>query len=275
MMRPLVRLLINQGVTHAELSEALKDVYLDSAVRHFESDSGRINKSRIAILTGLTRKEVRNVVDRCIAEDEGRRRASRPERVLTGWHQDPAFQGPYGLPLDLPYDSKVDDNSPSFQRLVKQYSGDMSAKAMLEELIRGGSVVEIDGLYRAVRRDFEPTRLSARLIQRLGEVGHFVFHTAAANIEKDQQGSGHFDRYVFADDGCTERVIAKLDEFVKVKGQLFLEDLDRWIASKEDENATGDPRKETGVYICQYVIDPKEREDISSILADRGMEKGD
>lgn len=272
MMRPLVRLLINQGVTHAEFSEALKDVYVDSAIRHSEQGSGKVNKSQIAIKTGLTRKEVRNVVDRVLAQGEVRKRASRPERVLTGWHQDPFFQGPYGLPLDLPYDTKGEEKVPSFHQLVKQYSGDMSAKAMLEELLRGGSVIEVDGLYRVVRRDFEPTRLSRRLIERLGEVGHYVFHTAAANIEKEQQGRGHFDRYVFADDGCTDNVIEKFDEFVKVKGQLFLEDLDRWISSKDGENRKGETRKEMGVYICQYAIDPIEREDLVNLLANKGLE---
>ncbi len=68
MFKPLVRLLIAQGVTHAEFSETVKEVYVETALRHFETD-GKVNKSRIAILTGLTRKEVKNVIDRSLSSD--------------------------------------------------------------------------------------------------------------------------------------------------------------------------------------------------------------
>ena len=66
MFKPLVRGLIVQGVTHAEFAETAKEVYVETALRHFETD-GKVNKSRIAILTGLTRKEVKNVIDRALS----------------------------------------------------------------------------------------------------------------------------------------------------------------------------------------------------------------
>ena len=263
MMKPLVRLLVNQGVTHSEFSETIKDVYVETAIRHFSEDN-KVNKSRIAILTGMTRKEVKNVIDRALAQDKGREPKSRPERVLTGWHHDPEFQGPYGLPLELPYDAE--QGSISFVLLVKRYSGDMSPRAMLDELLRGGSVIEVDKKLKVIRRDFEPTALSSKLIARLGDVGHYVFGTAAANIEKKGQGSGHFDRYAFADDGCTEEVIADLDEYVKIHGQEFLEGIDRWLANAKSTSTPGGVRKDTGVYVCQYVADPAEKTSLADLL---------
>ena len=85
MFKPLVRLLIAQGVTHAEFSETAKEVYVETALRHFEKD-GKVNKSRVAILTGLTRKEVKNVIDRALSTDHKEKTYSRPARVLTGWY---------------------------------------------------------------------------------------------------------------------------------------------------------------------------------------------
>lgn len=273
MMKPLVRLLVNQGVTHAELSETLKDVYVETAIRHFAEDN-RVNKSRIAILTGMTRKEVKNVIDRALAQEQGRKSKSRPERVLTGWHHDPDYQSPYGLPQEVPYEAE--EGVPSFVELVRRYSGDMSPRAMLDELIRGGSVLEVDkGKFKVVRRDFEPTALSSKLILRLGEVGHYVFGTAAANIEKKEQGSGHFDRFAFADEGCSDEVIERLDEYVKDRGQVFLEDIDRWFAASEDHNRQGQPRRDTGVYVCQYVADPSERTNLSDLLTEKDIEASD
>ena len=152
MFKPLIRLLIAQGVTHAEFSDTAKEVYVETAVRHFEAD-GRINKSRIAILTGLTRKEVKNVIDRALATDNKERTYSRPARVLTGWYSDPAFQGPYGIPLELPYESKETEDQ-SFVELVRRYSGDMAPRQMLNQLVESGSVVEVDGRYKAVSRTY-------------------------------------------------------------------------------------------------------------------------
>ena len=184
MLKPLVKLLVSQGVSHGDFSEAAKDVYVEVAIRHFDKSS-RVNQSRIAILTGLTRKEVKNVIDRAMRAEPHTKNFSRPSRVLAGWHSDPRFLGPYGVPLEVPYESSVDGGTPSFVELVKTYSGDMAPRPMLKELLRIGAVVETENkTYKVMRRDFIPEALSAELVERLGEVTHNFFSTAAKNIEK-------------------------------------------------------------------------------------------
>lgn len=270
MFKPLIRLLIAQGVTHAEFSDTAKEVYVETAVRHFEAD-GRINKSRIAILTGLTRKEVKNVIDRALATDNKERTYSRPARVLTGWYSDPAFQGPYGIPLELPYESKETEDQ-SFVELVRRYSGDMAPRQMLNQLVESGSVVEVDGRYKAVSRTYTHSTLSPDLIRRLGSVGYRVFSSAAKNIDLDDQGEGHFDRMVFADDGCTDNVIELFDEFIRARGQSFLEELDVWFSTRKELNKPTEERKETGLYMVHYVEDEDELDSLQSILIQRKHE---
>ncbi len=270
MLKPLVRLFIAQGVTHAEFAETAKEVYVETALRHFESE-GRVNKSRVAILTGLTRKEVKNVIDRTLESGASEKTYSRPERVLTGWYSDPKFQGPYGIPLELPYDSS-DKDEPSFVHLVRQYSGDMAPRQMLEQFIEAGSVVEIEGRYKAVRRIFKHSTLSPSLITRLGEVGYRVFSTAAKNIDKQMEGSGYFDRMVFADDGCSDETIEAFDSYIKPKGQEFLEEIDVWFSSRKDQNQTSDDRKETGIYMVHYVEDVDDQGSLRDLLSARGIE---
>jgi len=270
MLKPLVRLLISQGVTHAEFADTAKEVYVETALRHFEV-KGRVNKSRVAILTGLTRKEVKNVIDRNLESGQRERTYSRPERVLTGWYSDPNYTGPYGIPLELPYETS-DPGDPSFVGLVKTYSGDMAPRQMLTELLRSGSVVELGSRYKALRRNYEPAALSPELIYRLGEIGFRVFSTAARNIEKQEEGSGYFDRVVYADDGCTENVIEKFDQYIKSRGQELLEELDVWFAANAEMNTPGDKRKGTGLYMVHYVEDPDEKTSLKEILSTRGVE---
>jgi hypothetical protein len=271
MLKPLVRLMIAQGVTHAEFSETSKEVYVETALRHFEN-AGRVNKSRIAILTGLTRKEVKNVIDRTLEEKEPDKTYSRPERVLTGWYSDPEYTGPYGIPLELPYESP-DADSPSVVNLVRAYSGDMAPRQMLNELLGSGSVIEVEGRYRAVRRVFRYSTLSPELIKRLGEVGYRVFATAAKNIDKQMEGSGYFDRMVIADEGCTEAVIGEFDQYIKVRGQELLEEIDVWFSSRSELDEGDGDKKDTGLYMVHYVENAEERRSLKDILLERGVEK--
>lgn len=268
MFKPLVRLLIAQGVTHAEFSETAKEVYVEVALRHFDEDE-KVNKSRIAILTGLTRKEVKNVIDRALSSAYNEKTYSRPARVLTGWYSDPAFQGPYGIPLELPYESS-EAQEPSFITLVRQYSGDMAPRQMLNQLVESGSVVEVDGRYKAVSRTFTHAQLSPPLIQRLGSVGYRVFSSAARNIDKEEMTTGQFDRMVFADDGCTDDVIGLFDKYIKERGQSFLEELDVWFSSRKDLNEGGGERRDTGLYMVHYIEEKEDLGSLRELLHDRG-----
>jgi len=265
MFKPLVRLLIAQGVTHADFSETAKEVYVEVALRHFERE-GRINKSRVAILTGLTRKEVKNVIDRTLDSRQKEGTLSRPERVLTGWFSDPKYTGPYGIPLELPYDSK--EEAPNFLELVKQYSGDMAPRQMLNELLRAGSVIEVENRYKAVRRDYKFSALSPQFINRLGDVGYRVFSTAAKNIDKAEGGTGYFDRMVFADQGCIDEEVQEFDKYIKIRGQELLEEIDIWFSSLPKKEKKEDT-KNTGLYMVHYVETADERESLRDLLAGR------
>lgn len=271
MLKPLVKLLISQGVSHGDFSEAAKDVYVETALRHFEKSS-KVNQSRIAILTGLTRKEVKNVIDRAIGAEPYSKNFSRPSRVLAGWHSDPKYIGPYGVPLEIPYEAAGADSA-SFVELVRTYSGDMAPRPMLKELIRVGAVVELENkTYKAIRRDFEPEALSPELVARLGRMGHYFFSTTAANIEKEGQGSGNFDRRVYTTDGISPESMRDFDAYIKRRGQEFLEELDNWFVSKEKDDKNKTDKLNTGLCMIHYVVNEKDEEDLRDLLVERGLE---
>lgn len=269
MFKPLIRLLVSQGLTHAEFSEVAKEVYVEVALRHFEP-SERVNKSRVAVLTGLTRKEVKNVIDRAIESSALEKTKSRPSRVLSGWYEDPKFTGPYGIPLELPYESQ-NEGQASFTELVRTYSGDMAPRQMLNELLRSGSVIEVESLYKAVSRLYEPTALSPELIQRLGDIGYRFFSTAALNITKEGQGTGYFERSVYANEGCTPNVIELFDAHIKKKGQAFLEELDIWFSANEHLNDESEQRNGTGLFMVHYVEEQVEKTSLRMLLQDRDI----
>ena len=272
MLKPLVKLLISQGVSHADFSAAAKDVFVEMAIRHFD-DGQKINQSRVAILTGLTRKEVKNVIDRAMTAKSHGKNFSRPSRVLVGWHSDPRYTGPYGVPLELPYEFDESDDRPSFKELVKSYSGDMAPAQMLKELIRVGAVVKLEtGAYRVVRRVFEPERLSPELLERFGDVGHNFFSTAAKNIEKKGQTAGLFERVVYAEEAQSDEILAQFDEFIKQRGQDFLEELDNWFVLRQGKSDKSLERRQTGFGMYHYVEEKQDKESLRDLLIERGLE---
>ena len=69
MFRPIARVMLRAGISWRELSDVLKTTYVEVATEDFGIRGRPTNISRVAILTGLTRKEVRRLRD--LLEDMG------------------------------------------------------------------------------------------------------------------------------------------------------------------------------------------------------------
>jgi hypothetical protein len=254
-MQPLVRILVRNGVSFGELTEVLKNVFVEVAERDFAIGERRTSQSRIAILTGLTRKEVAK--QKAIL-DSGQALSflsnlNRVTRVLVGWHTDPEFTGPYGMPLELMFESS---SGPSFVGLVRRHSGDMAPRAMLDELLRVGAVERLQtGSFKVLMRAYIPESLHPDALQRFGEVVRDFINTVEFNMEK-KLGSGRFERIVFADEGLREDLLPAFDALIRAKGQNLLIELDDWISAQEkaaNEKSKGSKRLRTGVGIYHFV----------------------
>jgi hypothetical protein len=147
----------------------------------------------------------------------------------------------------------------------------MAPRQMLNQLVESGAVIEVDGRYKAINRVYQHSKLSPSAIRRLGEVGYRVFSTAAKNIDKKEEGERHFDRMVYADDGCTEEVLELFNQYIRQNGQRFLEELDVWFSSRRELNKPGEERKETGLYMVHYVEDQGDLGTLQSLLTERGI----
>ena len=94
-LRPVVLMLLRIGITWREFCALAKIVYVDTATEEFGIRGRPTNVSRVSLLTGIARKEVRrlrDVLDQ--AEPPAPQKTSDATRVLSGWFQDPDFQDP-------------------------------------------------------------------------------------------------------------------------------------------------------------------------------------
>jgi len=275
LLRPLIRILLRHGITYAELSEVVKRVYVQTAAKEFRVPGKKMSKARIAIVTGLTRKEVQRI---SAIKHEGRYKnkanASRIGRVLSGWHTDPDFTGPYGMPLELRYDSEMSEDV-TFVRLVQRFSGDMTPRAMLDELVRVGAVIETDqNWFKAVRREYVPNLLAPNFLERVGSGVHNFATTIETNMQKEAPGKGLFERYVWRPGGIKRSDLPAFNEFIRERGQGLLDEIDNWLSKLEGPEESGSEEAvNTGLGIYHYVIHDEDEKDIKELLEDRSQPK--
>ena len=165
LLHPLVRILLRHGVSYGEFADSVRGAYIDIAQNELVPPDRPQTESRIAILTGLQKREVVRIRN-MDGNDDDAVGLNRIARVLQGWSQDPQYLGPYRLPLEVPFAA----NTVSFEKLVEKYAGDVSARALLEELTRVDAAVEMDdGYVRLVNRTYLPAPLDPVGLRALGQ----------------------------------------------------------------------------------------------------------
>src|SRR5699024_175288 len=88
LLYPLVKLLLRRKMPFGAFSDLAKQVYVDVADKEFSLEGRKQTVSRISVLTGLSRKEVKRVRELELAEDATViARYNRAARVVAGWRR--------------------------------------------------------------------------------------------------------------------------------------------------------------------------------------------
>ena len=253
LLRPLVRILLRHGIPFDVLSVVARQVYVHVAAEEFVLPGKKQTTSRISILTGLTRKEVRRIMTTANVEDpEASDRYNRAARVITGWIRDKEYHDKGGEPLPLP----VEGPKASFAALVRYYSGDIPVRAMMDELLRVGAVRKTrDGRIRLQARFYVPEQSEGDKLHILGTDTADLIATIAHNLAPN--ALPRFQRKVMYDNVPVEAV----QEFQRLsanRAQLFLEGIDHWLSERDrDLNSTvhGTGRKRVGIGVYYFEDD--------------------
>ena len=143
-LRPVARIALRHSMSSIEFEEIARWVFVDVALRDPQlSLSGRSKqfKSRAAILTGLSRKEVMRLSRQPQPGENGEVLCrNRAARVLAGW-MSPPYADSRGKPRVLP----IKNGGDSFVQLVKSCGGDVPYRAILDELVESGVVERVNG----------------------------------------------------------------------------------------------------------------------------------
>lgn len=232
-LKPLTRLLLACGFGFKEFTEISKKAFVSVATSDHGLRGRPTNISRVAVMTGLTRKEVRRIRNLLeTPEEEISLKRSPANKVLGAWYSDPDFCDNVGRPRKLAQDGE----SGSFTALVRNYGGDIPPIALLRELERGGAVQVEDGGVIPLTRFFEPTPMDDEYLSSSFFSISNIISTIVHNTLVDRSKEGYAERYVFSSN-LTLTASEQFREMIEEGSIIYLESLDDWLVGHESVSA--------------------------------------
>jgi len=195
-LRPIVKILLRYGIGYKAFAETVKTVFVDVGSSEFGIRGRPTNISRVAVMTGLTRKEVRRLRSKLENGDDAFTVRTTPiTEILTRWYSESDFLDKKGRPSTLDYS----DGPTSFSELVKRHGGDVPPGAMRTELKRMQLVHEHDNGSLSVRsRALQPQDSTDNLLTSLAHCAYPLLGTIARNTEPTKirgEGNAQFATY--------------------------------------------------------------------------------
>jgi len=251
MMRPLIRILLRNGISFQTFADIAKNQFVEVARSEFGIEGRKQSTSRIAVITGLTRKEVTRIFRLSFPGDQkAAERYNRASRVVSGWRRDGDFLDSEGTPAVL----ALSGRARTFQELVKRYSGDMPYRAVLDELVAQG-VAQRQGKTRVrlMERAYLPKADAAMKLHILGTDTGYLIDTIGHNL-RPGDSEPLLQRKVLYDNLPDEALLALRRRASKM-GQAFLEKLDKIFSGYDRDvnpDAGGRGRNTAGVGVYYF-----------------------
>lgn len=239
-MRPIVRFLLRYGIGYREFATICKAIFVDVATTEYGLRGRPTNLSRVAAMTGISRKEVshlRSIARQLLSIPSMINSLNPPSVVLHFWHSDPDFADNDHAARPLRFSGPN-----SFSVLVRRYAGDIPAGAIRAELKRSGAIrEESDGTLIALRQHHTPLDVDAGFIRSMAFSLANLANTLVLNavepvtvVDKNGADPGRFERYVWSSRLPAGRV-SEFKLLASRKAEKLLAQLDRWIGEHETQ----------------------------------------
>lgn len=248
LVRPIVRLALRNGITFREFTDLCRGEYVQVAAQDYGVHGRETNVSRIALITGINRKDIKRLKDAISNGDDvfSSQAPSRISRIITGWHDDGEFLSESGAPRDLDIEGPL-----GFGELVRRYGGDVALVTVIRELKKAKVLEELpSGQLKILKRFYipnpssdpesEPEFVNPRAIQHassiLGDHINTIFHNLYRHDTKEPL---RFERRA-TNNLVRKEVVPAFRAFVEQRAQQYLVDIDEWLSANEVQ---GHPRQ--------------------------------
>lgn len=245
-LEPVIRLMLRAGVTWKEFSELSKSTFVKVATADFGIRGRPTNVSRVAILTGLDRREVRKLRD-AVSDTPAQGYQSKASQLLSTWHHHADFLDAEGNAAAL----LIDGEGASFTELMRRVAPALPVVAMIKELKSAGAIEELpDGRLRPLTRVYVPVELPAERLRLWASVLSDVANTIEHNFTRADDTPARFERRALSLK-VARSALPEFRQLLEREGQGLLERMDDWLSAHEVEDADDDPdaiRLGVGIY---------------------------
>jgi len=250
-LRPLVKLLLRNGVAFADFSDVARRVFVEVANEDFALPGKKQSVSRVSVLTGVNRKEVKRLLESG-EEDITQKENNRAARVVGGWMRDKEFSTKSKAKALVLGEG---DQKGSFEALVKKYSGDMTARAVLDELIRVGAVKlnKNKDSVKLLSNGYIPSNSNDEMLRISADSVHDLLSTIEHNLNDEYQDT-HLQLKVSYDDVPLNGV-ELFRNLSREKSLELLNYLDEFLATQDrssNPKIKGEGRFRTGLGIYYF-----------------------
>jgi hypothetical protein len=247
-LRPIVRLAIAHGLHYPQFAELLKRIYVDVAKLGGPEAVKQDTDSRLSLVTGIHRKDIKRLRLLSLADDEPMPEAvSLSMRVLNAWLT-PPFADRRGSPKVLT--KLISQSELSFESLVNSVNRDIRHRAILDEWERIGLVmVDRDNRVHLLKEAFVPETSSKEKAFYFTQ--NLRAHAAAACENMLTADPPFLERSVHYRKLPASRVEA-ISEEAEREGMHLLKRLNRMAQTKLTETEDQSKKKFTfGIYFYQ------------------------
>ena len=237
-LEPLIQLMLKNDVSHSEFSELARRAYVKVAFDYFSIPGRKKSNSRVSVITGLSRPEVIRLAK--LDENEEpitKGTLNRATQVIGGWLQDEDFTDEQKQARTLPLRGKTN----SFEDLVNRYSGGITARAILDELVRVSAVTVINKQnVKLNHQGYVPSSSESEMIEMVSKHAGDMLGTIVHNVSHDAD-ERFFQRQVSYTD-IPESVDKEFQNLCHKKSMAMILELNEWLAEKK-KTTKEDPTK--------------------------------
>jgi hypothetical protein len=233
-LRPLVKLLLTHSITYPFLSNLLKSIYVEVATEEFRLQGKPQTDSRVSLLSGVHRKDVKNLRPERIREQTLPLSVSLSTKLVKMWANDPKRLDETGRHRPLPR-LMSEGGGASFEGLVSSVSKDIRSRVILDEWLRTG-IAKIDAEGR-VCLNTEPLSKQGDFDEKAYHIGQNLHdHLCAASLNLEGQQPPLLENNIHCGK-LTKESIAELDALAKRLGMQMLDEIHKRASELETRDA--------------------------------------
>jgi len=254
LLQPLVKLLLSFQITYPVVQEWLKKAMVEVAERDFPLADKPQTDTRLSLLTGIHRKDIKRLRGSAEQATEAPEVVSLGVQIAAYWMAN--YRNNEGQPQALPF-KQSDTHTPSFEGLVEQVAKkDIRARVVLDEWLRLGVV---ESLNHEGEEYLQLTPNAFIPSQGLDEKAFFLGmnlsdHMATvSNNLLDQPAK--FERCLYYD-GLSEASIEELKQLAADEGMAMLTRLNQRALELKQQDQQGQHQQR--INVGMYVFDQDE-----------------